>query len=237
MGLDPYKQGYIMKKRILIVAAHPDDEVLGCGGTVARLVREGYEAHTLILGEGITARDLKRDRSGREREIRALKEEVRRANNILGVKEVFFYDFPDNRFDTVALLDVIKAVEEVTRKIKPEIIFTHHAHDLNVDHRVTYQAVVTATRPLPNETVKVIYSFEVISSTEYTYPAQFSPNVFFDISSTMKTKIKSLAQYKTEIRSYPHPRSLEGIELNAKLWGMKVGAGYAEAFQIVRELK
>ena len=225
------------KKKVLVVAAHPDDEVLGCGGTIARLIKEGFEVYTLILGEGITSRDNMRDRKRREEEITELKGEAKEANKILGVKEVFFYDFPDNRFDTVPFLDIVKVVEKVKNSINPEIIFTHYERDLNVDHQITYRAVITATRPLKEESVKEIYSFEIPSSTEWRYPLSFSPDIFFDISTTIDIKIRALEKYKTELRKYPHPRSLEGVKLIAKNWGIKVGLEYAEAFKVVRILK
>ena len=224
-------------KTILVIAAHPDDEVLGCGGTIARLIKEGFEVYTLILGEGITSRDDTRDRKRREEEITELKKEAKEANKILGVKEVFFYDFPDNRFDTVPFLDIVKVVEKVKNSINPQIIFTHYERDLNIDHQITYRTVITATRPLKGETVKEIYSFEIPSSTEWNYPLSFSPDVFFDISTTIDIKIKALEKYKTELKKYPHSRSLEGVKLIAKNWGIKVGLEYAEAFKVVRILK
>ena len=222
---------------MLVIAAHPDDEVLGCGGTIARLIKEGFEVYTLILGEGITSRDNMRERKRREEEITELKKEAKKANKILGVKEIFFYDFPDNRFDTVPFLDIVKSIEKVKNNINPEIIFTHYEKDLNIDHQITYRAVITATRPLKEETVKEIYSFEIPSSTEWNYPLSFSPDVFFDISTTIDIKIRALEKYKTELRKYPHPRSLEGVKLIAKNWGIKVGLEYAEAFKTIRILK
>ena len=126
---------------------------------------------------------------------------------------------------------------KIKNNIKPEIIFTHHEKDLNIDHQITYRAVITATRPLKEETVKEIYSFEIPSSTEWNYPLSFPPNVFYDISETIDVKIRALEEYKTELREYPHPRSLEGVKLNAKYWGMKVGLEHAEAYKVVRILK
>ena len=221
-------------KKILIIAAHPDDEVLGCGSTVARLNKEGHAIYTLILGEGVTSRDNIRNREKRENEIIDLKGYAEKANKILGVKKVFFHDFPDNRFDTVPFLDIVKVIEKIKNQIKPEIIFTHYEKDLNIDHQITYKAVITATRPLREETVKEVYSFEIPSSTEWSYPLSFSPNAFYDISETMDIKLKALEEYKSELKEYPHPRSLKGIKLIAKTWGMKVGLNYAEAFKCVR---
>ena len=233
MGYDLKK----MLKNILIVVAHPDDEVLGCGGTVARLNKEGHTIYTLILGEGVTSRDNIRNRNKRENEIIDLKNYAEKANIILGVKKVFFYDFPDNRFDTIPFLDIVKVIEKIKNKIKPVIIFTHYEKDLNIDHQIIYRAVITATRPLEEETVKEIYSFEIPSSTEWSYPLSFSPNVFYDISETIDIKLKALKEYKSELKEYPHPRSLEGFRLIAKNWGMKVGIEYAEAFKVVRIIK
>jgi len=223
--------------KILIISAHPDDEVLGCGGTVARLNKEGHTIYTLILGEGVTSRDDLRDIKKREKNILELKGEAKKANAILGVKEVFFHDFSDNRFDTVPFLDIVKAIEKIKNQIKPDIVFTHYEKDLNIDHQITYKAVITATRPLEKETVKEIYSFEIPSSTEWSYPLSFSPNVFYDISGTIDIKLKALKKYNSELKGYPHPRSSEGVKLIAKNWGMKVGLEYAEAFKVVRILK
>ncbi len=223
--------------KILIIAAHPDDEILGCGGTIARFVREGFEAYTLILGEGKTSRDKTRNREKRKEELYVINKETHAANNIIGIKDIFSYNFPDNRFDTVALLDIVKVIEEVKNKIKPDIIFTHFENDLNIDHRITYNAVITATRPLSTETTKEIYSFEVLSSTEWKFPLNFSPDTFFDITDTLDVKLKSMKKYVSELKKSPHPRSLEGIKLTARNWGMKTGLNYAEAFKTIRKIK
>lgn len=224
-------------RKVLVIAAHPDDEVVGCGGTIARFAKEGNALYTLILGEGITSRDEKRDRKKRDKDIKNLRGYVHKANNILGVKDVFIHDFPDNRFDSVPLLDIVKVIEKTKNKIKPDIIFTHYEKDLNIDHQITYKAVITATRPLKNETVKEIYSFEVLSSTEWVYPLSFSPDVFFDIKDTIGAKLMAMAEYKTELQKSPHPRSLKGIKINAEEWGMKIGLKYAEAFKSIRCVK
>ena len=223
-----------MRKKILIIAAHPDDEVLGCGGTMARLAREGNEVYTLMMGEGITARDKKRDPGLRKKELNELEKQVNSANKILGVKETFIYHLPDNRFDSVDLLDVIKKIEEVKNRIKPDMIFTHYEKDLNIDHQVLYRAVLAATRPMAGETVKEVYSFEVLSSTEWNFPLSFFPDVYFEISDTLELKIKAMTVYKSELKNFPHPRSLEGIRLSAQYWGMRVGQKHVEPFKVVR---
>lgn len=226
-----------MSKKILIVAAHPDDEVLGCFGTVARLIKEGYEAYTLILGEGKTSRDEKRVVEDKKDEIEILNTEIIKANEIIGVKKVFIESFPDNRFDSVSLLDIIKVISKVKEEVQPDIIFTHYEHDLNVDHQITYKAVITSTRPMENECVKEIYSFEILSSTEWNYPLSFSPDIYFDINDTIDLKINAMNEYKSELCTYPHPRSIEGIELNAKYQGMRVGKEFVEAFKSIRVIK
>lgn len=226
-----------MSKKILIVAAHPDDEVLGCFGIVARLIKEGYEAYTLILGEGKTSRDEEKMVENKKDEIELLNSEIIRANNVIGIKKVFIESFPDNRFDSVDLLDIVKVVSKIKEEIKPDIIFTHYENDLNIDHRITYQAVITATRPMADECVKEIYSFEILSSTEWNYPLSFSADVYFDISDTVDLKVQAMKKYTSELCKYPHPRSLEGIELNAKYQGMSVGKKYVEAFKSVRVIR
>ncbi len=224
-----------MGNKVLVVAAHPDDEILGCGGTMAKMVQQGDEVYTLILGRGIASRDHSQEEV--KNQIEKLKGCMDSANHTVGAKEVFGFDFPDNSFDSVALLEIVKVVEEIKRKVKPDVILTHYSNDLNVDHRLTYEAVLTATRPMKGESVREIYSFEVMSSTEWKYPLSFSPDTFFDISETVKLKLQALEYYKSEMREYPHPRSLEAVELNAKNWGVKTGLRFAEAFECVRIIK
>lgn len=226
-----------MGKNILVIAAHPDDEVLGCGATMAKLAAAGHEVRVLILGEGISARDENRDREKREKEIQVLKANMAKANNILGTGGIFTFDLPDNRFDTVPLLDVIKLIEKVKKDVSPEVIFTHHHADLNIDHCITFKAVMTAFRPLRGESVREIYSFEVLSSTEWNAPlagTYFRPNYFVDISETLAQKLAALREYESEIREFPHPRSPEAIRLNARRWGGQVGLEAAEAFEVIR---
>lgn len=223
--------------KILVIAAHPDDEVLGCGATMAKLSRRGHEIYTLILSKGKTSRVPSRKAASLVSEIKELKHESEKANSILGVKKVFFANFPDNRFDGIDLLDIVKLIENIKKKIMPQMILTHHSGDLNIDHGITLRAVLTATRPVSGETVREIYSFEVPSSTEwnsYSKDTVFIPNVFSDVTDTIDMKIKAMAEYKSELRAYPHPRSLRHIKDIAKTNGAKVGLEYCENFALIR---
>ena len=228
-----------MKKPILIIAAHPDDEVLGCGGTIARLTSEGHDVYVAILGEGITSRYDKREQADQEI-IKELQDRSRQVSEILGVKEVFLYDLPDNRFDTVPLLDIVKTIEKLINRFKPQIVYTHHGGDLNIDHVITHRAVLTATRPTANCPVCEIYAFEVPSSTEWAFgqfrPA-FSPNMFMDISDTLELKIQAMQLYESETREFPHPRSLEVMKAISRRWGSAVGLETVEAFELVRAVR
>jgi len=221
---------------ILVVAAHPDDEVLGCGGTVARLAREGHRVSFAILGEGVTSRyaDPKQADAAL---LKALHHKAHEAAKLLGAAELSLHNLPDNRFDTVPLLDVVKRVEGLVEQHKPELIFTHHSGDLNVDHQVTHRAVLTATRPLAGKSVREIYAFEVPSSTEWAFQQMapiFRANVFYDISATLELKQRAMALYDSEARAFPHPRSSQALEAIALRWGSVAGLHAAEAFEVQR---
>ena len=224
---------------ILVVVAHPDDEVLGCGGTISRLTNEGVDVYIAILGEGITSRYDRRDQADKE-ELEALKEKSARVADALGAKGVFHFALPDNRFDTLALLDIIKPIEELIDRLQPEKVFTHHGGDLNIDHNLTFRAVLTATRPLHSCPVKELYTFEVPSSTEWSFGKidhAFAPNVFFDVSSFLDTKIRALELYDGEIRAFPNPRSSRLIRSMAEKWGSAVALEAAEAFHLIRSIR
>lgn len=228
-----------MSKNIFIIAAHPDDEILGCGGTIAKLVKQGNTAYTLILGEGVASRyDVKTPHI--DEELDKLKKEMLKANDIVGIKQVFSAKFPDNRFDSMDLLDIVKEIEKIKDSIKPEIIFTHHFGDLNIDHQITHKAVLTATRPMKDECVKEIYAFEIPSSTEwnsFSKKTAFIPNIFFDIADTIDIKVNAMREYKSELRDYPHTRSLQHIKELAKVNGTMVGLNYCERFILIRSIK
>ncbi len=224
--------------RVLVVAAHPDDEVLGCGGTLALLAQEGHETAVTILGEGVTSRYPTREAADEEL-LRSLQTQSRKVAEMLGAREVRLHNLPDNRFDTVPLLEVVKLVEGDISDARPDVVYTHHGGDLNIDHRITHQAVLTATRPVAGQGVREVYAFEVPSSTEWSFQRvgePFRPNVFRDISSTLELKLKALSTYESEIRAFPHPRSLEATEAIAKRWGSTAGCAAAEAFELVRSV-
>jgi len=224
---------------ILAVVAHPDDEVLGCGGTLAAWSRAGAETHVLCLADGETARFQDRSDAAASVCISARREAARKAAEILGLSSIRFLDLPDNRMDGMDLLDVVRPIEALIREISPDTVYTHHCGDLNQDHRIVHQAVCTACRPLPGASVQRIYSFETPSSTEWAteaYGPQFRPNLFVDITETFKHKLSSLKAYNDEMHLFPHPRSLEGVSVLAHQRGACVGVAAAEAFMLVREL-
>jgi LmbE family N-acetylglucosaminyl deacetylase len=228
-------------KRILLVVAHPDDELLGLGGAMHKLIRENNcTIRVVILGEGITSRSDERDLFLWEEVLKKHKQNIYDAANKIGYESVGVYDFPDNRFDTVPLLDIIKVIEKEKIKFDPEIIFTHHGGDVNIDHQRTFEAVITANRPLADEKVKAIITFETPSGTEWrasTDPRHFIPNMFIEISKeNLDAKIKGMESYEFEKRAYPHPRSPEALTILAKQRGLVIGKNYAEAFTIVRTI-
>jgi len=229
-----------MSKKVLVIVAHPDDEVLGCGGSMAKWTQVGGDVHVIILSEGITSRDIIRVRNKRKEELSVLAKSAEKAADILNIKSVNLMGFPDNRMDSVHLLDVIKEIENIVDILKPEDVVTHHAGDLNIDHRIIHEAVITACRPQPGNPVKRILTFEVPSATEWQSPTNnnvFSPNWFEDISETLDLKIKALNAYQSEMREWPHARSIKAVEYLAKWRGASVGCEAAEAFMLVRGIE
>ena len=223
---------------VLVVAAHPDDEVLGCGGTIARLAGEGHAVYAAILGEGITSRYDEREQADQQ-SIRALRDRSGQVSKLLGVRKLYTYDLPDNRFDTVPMLDVVKIVERLIGRLRPEVIYTHHGGDLNVDHMVVHRAVLTASRPVADCPVRTIYAFEVPSSTEWAFnrfEPVFRPNTFMDISATLERKIDAMKLYEGESRPFPHPRSSRALRAIALRWGSSLGVEAAEAFELIRTI-
>lgn len=227
-----------MFQSILIFAAHPDDEALGCGGTIAKLADGGAKIHVAFLADGVSSRG--RTSAEQQLELHSRRIAAKRSCDILGVSSVSFGEFPDNRLDTVALLDIVQMLESLIVEHRPEMVLTHHAGDLNIDHRRVHEAVVTACRPQRGHPVKSLLSFEVPSSTEWQLPSSgvvFMPNWFVDISDTLDRKFAALDAYATEMRSWPHPRSRQAIEHLARWRGATVGVDAAEAFMLGRRVE
>ena len=228
-------------KRILVIVAHPDDELLGLGATMHKLINEeNCTVRTVILGEGITSRSDERNPVKWKEELKIHRQNIQSARKAVGYDSVGIYDFPDNRFDTIALLDIIKVIEKEKVAFQPELIFTHHGGDVNIDHQKTFDAVITATRPMENEKVSTVITFETPSGTEWiasSDPRKFTPNLFIEINKeNVDAKIKGMESYEFEKRAYPHPRSPKALFILAQLRGVSVGKNYVEAFCIIRTI-
>jgi LmbE family N-acetylglucosaminyl deacetylase len=229
----------MMNKPMLVIAAHPDDEVLGCGGTIVRSTQEGRQVHIAILGEGLTSRQPTRE----ETDPAGLEDLALTADKVgafLGATAVHRFGYPDNRFDQVPLLDVAKTIETLINELQPSQVFTQHGGDLNIDHAVTFRATMTATRPLAGSPIRALFAYEVPSSSEWAFEKfapRFDPNQFVDITSTIDQKVRAMAMYETESRVFPHPRSPEALKAIARKWGSTVGFGAAEAFQQIWKLE
>jgi LmbE family N-acetylglucosaminyl deacetylase len=228
-----------MSKTILVLAAHPDDEVLGVGGTIARHALGGDSVHIAIAAEGATSRGAATNADKGQEEVRALQAASRTAAEILGARSVRFLGFPDNRGDSVDLLDFVKAVDAVVNALRPHTVYVHHCGDVNIDHRRLHEAAFTACRPQPGHCVKRLLSFETVSSTEWAPPGSlppFQPTMFVDISAHWAKKLAALNAYQTELRPWPHARSIAAIEHLGRWRGATVGLEMAEAFALLREV-
>ena len=225
-----------MSETVLVIGAHPDDEVLGCGGTIAWHVNRGDTVHVALMGEGATSRHAGIDPE-QAREIERLGECAQHCGAILGVNSIYFHGFPDNRMDSFEQLHINKAVEKIGKEKQPTIVYTHHAFDLNVDHRCIHEAVMTAFRPLPETKTRKILCFETPSSTEWQTPSphlSFTPQYHVDITEFLEIKLQALAAYESEMRAFPHPRSVEGVRHLARWRGTSIGRAAAEAFMVSR---
>jgi LmbE family N-acetylglucosaminyl deacetylase len=228
-----------MTSPVAVIAAHPYDEVLGCGGTLARLAEEGRKVHILLLADGEGSRkDFAQLSSGRELLV-ARNAAAEKACNILGASSVEVLGLPDNQLDSIVLLDIVKKIESFIAFYMPTTVFTHFAGDVNIDHRIVHDAVIAACRPLPDYVVEELFFFEVPSSSEWRpigSTGAFSPNWFFDISNTLDKKLKALEAYSSELREFPHPRSLKAVTSLATWRGSTVGVEAAEAFILGRKI-
>lgn len=218
-------------KTVLVVAAHPDDEVLGCGGTILRHVANKDSVFAIFMTDGVSARE-ERVEVFRERRMVAVEE----AKRILGLQAFYQFDFPDNQMDTEPGLKIAKRIEAVIGKIQPDVVYTHHLGDLNIDHCLTAKATMVACRPQPESSVKEIYGFEVLSSTGWAAPTvdPFMPGLFVNITNFLEKKIEALMCYSDELRCAPHARSVEGVTCLAKYRGHTIGIEAAEAFSVLR---
>lgn len=224
-------------KKILVIAAHPDDEVLGCGASIAKHVSQGDKVSILILGEGITSRK-HLSTSKKIDQLKKLQKMCLNASKILGVENLNLESFPDNKFDSVPLLDLIHSIESRLERDNPDIVYTHCKSDVNIDHRRTLEAVESAVRPLPKSKIKQVLSFEVPSATEWNFVRDpFRPVFFNEINKVqLQRKINALKLYSSEKRSFPHPRSEMYLESLARIRGGQSGKNLAEAFEIIYQI-
>lgn len=232
-----FQASELMHMSVLVVAAHPDDEVLGCGGTLAKLAQAGATIHVAFLADGVSSRNSGADLQSTE--LHARRAAANKACELLGVKSTSFGNLPDNRLDTVQLLDVVQPIEALVSAHLPDTVFTHHAGDVNIDHRRIHEAVIVACRPQTGHPVRSILCFEVPSSTEWQLPGSavpFVPNWFVDISKTLDRKLEALDAYAMELRNWPHPRSRKGVEHLARWRGATIGVDAAESFILGRQL-
>jgi LmbE family N-acetylglucosaminyl deacetylase len=224
-------------KVVLVVAAHPDDEVLGCGGAIARHVDAGDTVHVVFLTDGVGSRSPEGVDDAPSVAVRT--DAANTASGILGHEKPQAFFFPDNQLDTIGVLRISQALEGVVADLEPQIIYTHGGGDLNVDHQIVGRAVLTACRPLPESTVEEIHCFEVASSTEWPVPGQgmpFTATTTVDITTTFDRKMQALKAYDGEMRPFPHARSYEAVEALARLRGSQSGLRMAESFYTARRI-
>ncbi|GDX68612.1 LmbE family protein [Anaerolineae bacterium] len=230
------ESGFSAATRLLIVAAHPDDEILACGGTIARALDSGAEVCVLFLGEGVSARFPfgSYDSEQFREETRHRLASAGKSLSILGVSDVSFGERYCCQFDTLPQLTLTKEIEQVMDRFKPTILLTHNPSEVNIDHRVTYDAVEAACRPTRSSVPRQIYTFEIVCSGSWTFETTFKPNVFVDVSQFWEKKLKAWHCYSGEVRPFPFPRSDIGLETLAHYRGMQVALLKAEAFRLMR---
>lgn len=224
-----------MAINVMAIVAHPDDEIIGVGGALRKHVKNGDNVHVLILGDGKTSREIVTDKN-RTSVLSASEDETKRALNILGISNYQRLSFPDNKFDSFPLLDIVKKVSSFISAIKPSIVYTHHFGDLNIDHKKTFEATIIACRPIELDIEKILL-FETLSSTEMSGPQikdVFLPNYFIGIENELDDKLNAMSQYASELHDFPHPRSITTIRENSHVWGSKVNLKAAEAFVLFR---
>ena len=214
-----------MSDAVVVIAAHPDDEILGCGGTVALHTRRGDRVTSVVVCEGESLR-YGPDGVGQ-------KEHMRLAAAELGVEDVRALGFADQRLDTIPLTDIITPLEKVIHEVRPKIVYCQWGGDINRDHELLFKAALVATRPT-EESLSTVYAFDTASSTEWGFPRSFVPDTWVEISKTLDKKIAAMGCYESEVRQYPHPRSLEALRHRARAWGNQHCMDAAEVFMTVR---
>lgn len=224
-------------KKVLVIAAHPDDEVLGMGGTIAKLVKDGNTVDILIVTDGSSSQY--RDSDHLAEIIEAKKKETRNCADILGVRDIYYGELPDMKLDTTPHIRINQIIEDVIDKVQPDIVFTHFWGDVNRDHQEVYKSTLVTVRPVMGQVVKELYCYRVPSSTEWTpnkADTMFMPNYFVNIEQFAEQKYKAFACYSKELRDYPHPRSVQYLRENDKVVGLRVGMLAAEEFVMLRKL-
>lgn len=215
--------------KILVIAPHPDDEVLGCGGAMAKHTKRGDKVYLCFVTKAYAPEWPEEFLTNRPKEIE-------KSNKILGVKKTYFLNYPAAKLDTILQKELNEAIARVVNRVKPDVLYIPHKGDLHSDHRLVFEASLVATRP-QGHVIKKILSYEILSETEWGQLINlFVPGVYVDISKTFKKKIKAIKAYKSELRSRHHPRSLDVIEALAKKRGSEIGVKFAEAFELIREV-
>ena len=225
----------LIKKKILIIVAHTDDESFGCGGLIKKMSLNKNKISAISFTNGVGARSNNKDKEIKKRKLSSIK-----ASKILGFSWLAQYDYPDNQLDTVSLLEIIQVIEKHKKQFKPHIVITHNFSDLNIDHRKIAEATLTAFRPEPNEKLEQLLTFEVPSATDFRIlknKKNFIPNYFVNINKFLNAKIKAIKSYKSEVKPYPHSRSITGLKNLNKIRGNQSGLRYAEAFEVVRKIE
>jgi len=216
--------------KVLVIAPHPDDEVLGCGGTIVKHTKEGDEVYLCIVTKAYTP-------DWSEEFIKNRPKEIQKANDVLGIKKTFFLDLPTAKLDTIAQKQLNELIHKCINEVRPEIMYIPYEHDLHRDHRLVFEACTVALRPMSNPSVRKILSYETLSESDWSLlnPHSFTPNIYVDISDTLEDKIRAMSVYKSELRPFPYPRSLEAIKILAQKRGIEAGLSAAEAFMLIRE--
>lgn len=214
--------------KILVIAAHPDDELLGCGGTIAKHSINGDEVYTLIIceGESLRYKGLNIDQSVY----------IKKSGDILGVKQNFHLRFPDQKLDTFTLVDIITPIEKIVKTLQPNIVYLQYGGDINRDHQIVFEASLVALRPVETY-IEEIYAYYTVGSSDWGYPRTFNPDTWINISTTLDTKLRAFTEYVSELKEYPHPRSLRSLENLAAFTGNQVNLEYSESFMTIRKVK